>query len=77
MKELVFIIADRKFPREDLVELKDFGGKIGVGEVALRSSFEAAQMLGFNVSAKLVVMGSPKDWVVSKGKSVEIVNMSD
>ncbi|KAH7342699.1 hypothetical protein BKA65DRAFT_552315 [Rhexocercosporidium sp. MPI-PUGE-AT-0058] len=76
MKELVFIIAHRKFPKEDLVELRGFGGQIGAGERALRKSFKAAQLRGFNVSAKLMVMGAQKDWVVSKGKIVEIVDMS-
>ncbi|KAG4431435.1 hypothetical protein IFR05_013085 [Cadophora sp. M221] len=76
MKELIFVIADRDYPREDLVELKNFSGQVGLGEVALRNSFEAAQNLGFNVSAKLVVMGSSRDWIVSKGKTVEIVDMS-
>ncbi|KAL2075557.1 hypothetical protein VTL71DRAFT_500 [Oculimacula yallundae] len=76
MKELIFIIAAKDFPMEDLVELKNFGGRIGDGEAALRSSFAAAQLRGFNVSAKLVIMGSPEAWDISKGKLVEVVDLT-
>ncbi|PVH89613.1 hypothetical protein DL98DRAFT_523515 [Cadophora sp. DSE1049] len=76
MKQLVFIICHRKFPIVNLVELKDFGGDIGEGEINLRASFKAAQQNGFNTSARLIVMGSPLEWVISEGKLVELVDVS-
>ncbi|CZS99395.1 uncharacterized protein RCO7_00623 [Rhynchosporium graminicola] len=76
MEELVFIIADRDSSADDLVELKDFGGKVGVGEAELCRSFRSAQDKGFNVSAKLVIMGMPQAWAVCKGLLVEVVDLS-
>ncbi|KAH7419330.1 hypothetical protein BKA64DRAFT_699362 [Cadophora sp. MPI-SDFR-AT-0126] len=77
MKEFIFIFCHRKFPMRDLVELKDFGGVIGEGETQLRASFKAAQLSGFNASAKLLVMGSPSEWTISEGKLVELTDVSN
>ena len=77
MKELVFIFCHSRFPIGDLVELQGFGGDIGEGEKKLRASFKAAQKHGFNVSSRLVVMGSRLEWVVSEGKPVELVDVTE
>jgi len=69
-------ICRSHYPDGDLVELQGFRGDIGKGEKKLRASFKAAQQNGFNVSASLVVMGSPSEWVVSEGKLVELVDVT-
>lgn len=76
MKELVFIIRTRFYAMEKMVELKDFGGQFGVGELELRNSCKAGQLRGFNVSAKLVIMGIPTAWTRLEGKLVEVVDLS-